>query len=77
MTNYMNSIFIKWKAWNGENRYLSMKEGCVFGLFVMLRSPKPHHLTCTLVIVWKPFMIRDAPSLFHNVSNYNGEVVEY
>ncbi len=32
------------KGMKGDNRYLSMKEGCVFVLFVVLRSPKSHQL---------------------------------
>jgi hypothetical protein len=55
----------------------SMKEGCLFVLFVMLRDLPNHGASChTLGIIGKCSMSRSAYYWFHNVSTYGGEVIE-
>jgi len=58
---------------------LSMKEGCLFVLFVMLlRSPKPlQHRAMLFVLLESPLMSWGALSWFYNVLTYSGEVIKY
>jgi hypothetical protein len=47
-------------------------------LFVNLRSPKPYNSSCHAQgTIWKLSMIRGAMGLFHYVSIYNKEVIEF
>ncbi len=74
------------KIWVGKKKlelykgqlWLVDVEGSLFGLFVTLRSPKPCNVFCRVLgTVRKPSMSRCAPSWFHNISTYSGEVIEY
>lgn len=55
------------------------EEGTLFVLFVSLDeiSPITAPLVLLLVLFGKPFMSRDASSLFHNVLTYAGKFIEY
>ncbi len=59
--------------------YLSIKEGCLFGLFCLSCWDLPNHgaSCCTLGIIAKPLMSRGAPNWFHIFSTYSGVVIEY
>jgi hypothetical protein len=56
---------------NGESSViltnLSIKEGCLFVLFVMLRSLESRHLLRAHAIVGKLSMSKGATRKFHNV----------
>jgi len=59
-----------------------MKEGCLFVLCVLFAchakiSQYIAPFWLALNIVGKPSLSKDAPSWFHNVSTYAGEVIEY
>jgi len=54
---------------------LSMKEGCLFFLSLW-DLPNQGSSCCTFGRVGNPSMTRCAPSWFHNVSTYCGEVIE-
>jgi len=62
-----------------ESSVLSIKEGCLFGLFCLSCWDLPIHgaYCCTLGIIGKPLMSRGAPNWFHKFSTYTGVVIEY
>ncbi len=59
--------------------YLSIKEGCLSGLFCLSCWDLPNHgaSCCTLGFIGKPLMSRGAPNWFHIFSTYSGVVIEY
>jgi hypothetical protein len=54
-----------------------VKEGCLFVLYVMVRSPKTMVHLATLGVVVKASMSTGGSSWFHIVSEYSGEGMNY
>jgi hypothetical protein len=70
--NFLVHLDVTLTVWSPQNKVVRL-----LCLFVMLRSLKPWDLLWGSWYCWKVLNDWDALSWFNNVSNYNGEIIEY